>query len=70
MKMSEKFKEELTKELKKAEKKREIAFMRKFNERMPACCIIQTKMDFNKSWFFLGMYFDVFDRKIVDALTE
>jgi len=27
-------------------------------------------MDFNKSWSFLGMYFDVFDRKIVDALTE
>ena len=27
-------------------------------------------MDFNKSGSFLGMSFDVFDRKIVDALPE
>jgi len=36
----------------------------------PACCIIQTKIDFNRFSFFLGMYLDFFDRKILDVLTR
>jgi len=36
----------------------------------PACCIIQTKIDFNGFSFFLGMYLDFFDRKILGVLTR
>ena len=34
------------------------------------CCKIQTKIDFNRFSFFLGMYLNFFDRKILDVLTS
>ena len=36
--------------------------------RVLARCKIQTKIDFNRCYIFLGMYLDAFDRRIVDAL--